>query len=392
MANMKTIVLKKGKEKIFRKRHHWIFSGAIASYPDGYEDGDLASICSSDGKFLGVGFFNRKASLAGRIICFGENKIEETLRTLLHEAMNLRDSLLQAKQTTAFRLINGEGDGLPGLVIDKYGPYLVTQTGTLGMRKLLPFFVQQLREILELKGIYDKSNSASLREEKTSAQDAILWGEIPEKIEILEEGSRFLVSVKKGQKTGFFLDHREMRKMIQALSSGRRVLNAFCYTGGFTVAALKGGAVSVASVDLSAAALDLCKENVYLNGYQHRDCSFHQVDVFDFLESQSCAYDLVILDPPAFAKKKKDISSAAKGYRRLFSQTLKNMSKGGLLLASSCSHFISESHFEEIVREAALHAQKAVKIISRHKLGCDHPINLFHPEGSYLKSLLLHVS
>ena len=385
------IILKKGKEGIFLQRHHWIFSGAIASYPQGYRDGDLAPIHSSNGKLLGWGFFNKRCSLAGRVVSFGEKEPYAALKDLLKGALKLRETLANSTDTTAFRLVNGEGDGLPGLIVDKYGPYLVIQTGALGMRKLLPFIVDQLRELLPLKGIYDKSLGTSLKEEGVEPQEKILWGEIPDRVEIKEKGIRYLVAIKEGQKTGFFLDQREMRSLVSELSKGKRVLNAFCYTGGYTLSALKGGAVSVDSVDLSASALELCKENVSLNGYTQEN-AFFQSDVFDFLEQKTCDYDLVILDPPAFAKKRRDIPAACKGYKRLFTKALKKMPQGSTLLVSSCSHYMTEELFTQCVRDAALDAQRALRIIGSHRLAFDHPINIFHPESAYLKSLLLHIT
>lgn len=388
---MNSVILKKGKESILLRKHHWIFSGAIYSYPPGYQDGDLVAIQSHMGELLGFGFFNRGHSLAGRVVSFGKEEVFSALRKTLLEALQLRESLSHS-HTTAYRLINGEGDGFPGLIIDKYGPYLVTQTGALGMRKLLPWFVDQLKELLPIKGIYDKSTGGSLKEEGIAPQEKILWGEIPDEIEILEEGIRFNVSITKGQKTGFFLDQREMRRWVSENAKGRRVLNGFCYTGGFTLAALKGEAAHVDSIDISMPALELCRENVALNGFQPEENGFYPADLFDFLEERSCDYDLIILDPPAFAKKKKDIYAASKAYRRLFRLALKKMPSSALLLLSSCSHHISEELFETIVREAALEAGRTVRIIGQHRLAYDHPINLFHPESTYLKSLILYVN
>lgn len=387
--SMESVVLKKGKEKIFYKRHHWIFSGAIASFPDGYQDGELVSVCSSEKELLGWGFFNKKCSLSGRIVSFGTGDVYLFLKKSLLNALSLRQSLLNDPNTTAFRLINGEGDGLPGLIIDKYGPYLVVQTGTLGMRKLLPFFVELLRENLELQGIYDKSIANSLKEEGLASREEILWGEIPETTLILEEGIKYVVSLKKGQKTGFFLDQREMRKIVRSLSYKKRVFNGFCYSGGFTLAALKGGASSVDSVDISADAMGLFKENVQLNGFSFANNHFYQEDIFDFLSSNTFDYDLVILDPPAFAKKKKDLANAVKGYKKLFKCAMQKMPEGSLLFLSSCSYYLNETLFENLITQAALEARRTPRIIGRHRHAYDHPINPFHPESNYLKSLTL---
>ncbi len=386
---MNDVFLKKGKEGIIRKRHHWIFSGAIERYGEGYKDGELAAIRSSGGQIVAYGFFNRKVSLAGRIVSFGNVDPDEQMRQGLREALKLRASLLTSPTTTACRLINGEGDGFPGLIVDKYGPYLVTQTGALGMRRLLPFFIEELKKSLPIEGIYDKSKGSSLKEEGVLPREEVIWGEVPELIEILENGIRYLVGVKTGQKTGFFLDQREMRRWVGELAQGKKVLNGFCYTGGFSLAALKGGARSVDSVDISSSALELCKRNLELNGFSGG--GIVEEDLFDFLARHGCDYDLVILDPPAFAKKRKDLPSATKGYKRLFTLAMQKMPPSSLLLLSSCSHYVTETHFEQIILAAALEAGRPIRILGRHRLASDHPINLFHPESAYLKSLLLSI-
>ena len=389
--NMQAVILKKGREWAVTQRHHWIFSGAVASYPKEYVDGELVAIRSAEGQVVGHGFFNRKVSLAGRVVSFSEEEVYAALTRTLEEALALRAPLLASKHTTACRLVNGEGDGLPGLIIDKYGPYLVVQTGALGMRTLLPWLIEQLKTRLEIQGVYDKSSGGSLKEEGVEPREEVLWGEIPDRVEILEEGMRYFVDIKRGQKTGFFLDQREMRKWVQELAQGKKVLNGFCYTGGFSLAALAGGAVRVDSVDISGSAMQLCHENVALNGFNTQEHGFHQTDVFDFLDQHACDYDLVILDPPAFAKKKKDIPSACKGYQRIFGQALRSMPKASHLLVSSCSHYITEELFETCIRDAALQAERTLRIVGRHRLACDHPENLFHPESAYLKSLLVWV-
>jgi len=383
---MQSVVLKKDKENIFRQRHHWIFSGAIHSYPDSYQEGELVPISSWNKEHLGWGFFNRSCSLAGRIVSFGHEDVYASVKKTLFRAIALRHELLYSPLTTACRLVNGEGDALPGLIVDKYGPYLVIQTGALGMHKMLPFLIECLKEKISLSGIYDKSSG---KEEGMEDQGKVLWGEIPDVVTILEEGIQFSVDIKRGQKTGFFLDQREMRKILRLLAPRKRVLNCFCYTGGFTLSALAGGAAYVDSVDISASAMNLCLENVKLNGFALEKSGFYQKDVFNFLENCSGDYDLVILDPPAFAKKKKDISSAVKGYKKLFSLAMKKMPQNCQLLLSSCSYYIPETLFEKIVIEAAIEAQREPRILCRHRHAFDHPLNPYHPESAYLKSLLI---
>jgi 23S rRNA (cytosine1962-C5)-methyltransferase len=385
------VVLKPGKERIFKQRHHWIFSGAIATYPGGYRDGELAPISSHTGEMLGWGFFNRKCSLAGRIVSFGKENVFEALTQTLERAVRLRSTFFYQTHTTAYRLVNGEGDGLPGLIIDRYGPYLVFQIGALGMRHLLPFFIEKLVKKMQVEGIYEKSIGSSLKEECLKPREEVLWGNVPDFVTIKEEGIQFEVALKSGQKTGFFLDQREMRKWIAELAKGKKVLNGCCYTGGFTLAALKGGAAQVDSVDVSASAIELCKKNVFLNGHADAHANFFQEDIFDFINSKGCDYELVILDPPAFAKKKKDIPAAMKGYKRLFGSAIQRMPECALLLASSCSYYMNEPLFERILNECTISIQRPARVLGRHRHALDHPINPFHPESSYLKSLVLMI-
>jgi len=311
------------------------------------------------------------------------------LEKTLFSALKLREALFKSKETDAYRLINGEGDSLPGLIVDKYGPYLVVQVGALGMRKLLPWFLERLKKHLSPVGIYEKSTGSSLKEEGMEPCEQVLVGEIPDRVQILEEGIRFKVDIKKGQKTGFFLDHREMRKVAADLAKGARVLNAFCYTGGFTLAALKGGATHVDSVDVSESALKLCKENVSLNGFKAENHGFYQEDVFEFLQTNPLDYDLVILDPPAFAKKKNDLQAACKGYQQIFRLAIEKMPSNSFLIVSSCSYHVSPDLFQKIVFQSTTQAKRPVRIIGAHRLAFDHPVNLFHPESAYLKSLVL---
>jgi 23S rRNA (cytosine1962-C5)-methyltransferase len=388
---MKDVFLKPGREWAVQQRHHWIFSGAVASYEAGYVDGELARIYSHQGEHLGYGFFNRHASLAGRVVSFGDEEVYSALEHTLEEALQLRKPLLSNQQTTACRLVNGEGDGLPGLIIDKYGPYLVVQTGALGMRMLLPWVTSQLQNRLEIAGIYDKSTGGSLKEEGIEPRETILFGHIPDRIEILEKGVRYFVEIKKGQKTGFFLDQRAMRAWVRELAHGKTVLNGFSYTGGFSLAALKGGAKRVDSVDISEQALQLCKENVQLNDFSEKSCGFYQADMFAYLDTCRSDYDFIILDPPGFAKKKKDIPAALKGYQHIFCRALEKLPKGSYLLLSSCSYYISQSLFENSLLQAAHSQRRPLRVIGRHRLAVDHPENPFHPESSYLKSLVFWV-
>lgn len=385
------IILKKGKEVIFQNKHLWIFSGAIESFPESFENGHIYPIYNYSKELLGHGYFHRHSSLCGRIVAFGSEDPWETICIHLERAIAFRENFFDSKITNAFRLVNGEGDLIPGLVIDQYGDYLVLQSGTLGIDLLKSKIVEFLAAKKKWKGIYEKSTGSSRKEEKLSEITGMIWGEDSEGSSILENSLHFYVNWKKGQKTGFFLDQREMRKRIQALSYNRSVLNCFCYSGGFSVYAMAGAAKSVDSIDVSAQAISWAKQNIALNGFSEEKNKCFESDAFRFLSEDALNYDLVILDPPAFAKKKQDIPQATKGYREINYQALSKMPKGSLLLTCSCSYHIEESVFQTTLFQAAKMAKREVQIIGKHLLGLDHPINLFHPESSYLKSFLLYV-
>lgn len=387
---MRKAILKPGKEKALRNHHHWIFSGAIQELPS-FEDGDCLRVHASNGEFLGIAYFNKQAKIIGRMIAFEEILPLEAVKKNLERALVLRSFLFPGQETNSYRLVNGEGDLLPGLIVDRYGDYLVVQVSTLGMEKFLPSIVEWLKQKLAPRGIYEKSSLPSRKEEGLREKEGSLAGEIPDEIEILENGLRFNISIKEGQKTGFFLDHREMRQMVRTLSEGKRVLNCFSYTGGFSVYAAKGGAIHVDSVDISKNAMELAAKNIRLNGSSEKAFGFYPADVFQFLRENELNYDLVILDPPAFAKKQKDIVPACRGYKDINRVAMQKMPAGSLLLTSSCSYHVDEELFQKVIFQAAVEARRVVKILSRHRLAADHPINICHPETDYLKSLLLYV-
>lgn len=384
----KGVILRPGKDKAIRQRHHWIFSGAIASIPEG-EDGSLWPVYSAEGHLLGTGYFNRNLSLIGRMVSFDATPPLEAMREHLEQAIQLRRALFDDALTNAYRLVNGEGDLLPGLIVDRYGPVLVIQISTLGMERLRDFIVEQLQKMLHPKTIYEKSHMTSRREEGLADFQGIVFGEEVKNLEIRENGLRFTVSILEGQKTGFFLDHREMRALTREYAKGKRVLNCFAYTGGFSVYAASGGARQVDTVDVSGHAMELARRNMALNGFH--DQKFFTADVFDFLREKELPYDFVILDPPAFAKHQRDKISACRGYKDINRLAMQKMPKHSLLLTSSCSYHVDSELFQKVVFQSAVEAGRVVRILGRHRLAADHPINLCHPEGDYLKSLLLYV-
>ena len=374
---MSRVILKEGKEKSVLKRHPWIFSGAIDRLPP-FSDGEILPVYSFKNELLAFAYFHSKTSIAGRILSFGEEPPLDAVRRRIHDAWQLRTKLTD---TTACRLINAEGDGLPGLIVDKYNDVLVMQIHTAGMERLKPFIVKILADLLHPKCIYEKSTSASRAHEGLPESCGLLFGELVSEVTITEHGISYVVPIVTGQKTGFFLDQREMRKKILELSLGKRVLNCFAYTGGFSYAAFQGGAKHVTSVEISPEACAHLKNHEVVQG-----------DVFEFLRTHALDYDLVILDPPAFAKKRSDVDAACRGYKEINRLVFQKIPKESLLLTCSCSSLIDADLFQNLIFQAALEAGRNVRIVGKHILAPDHPISLNHPEGDYLKSLLCYVT
>ena len=387
---MDSVLLKPGKDKAVRNRHHWIFSGAVHRLPE-FENGALLPVTSAEGELLGHGYFNRKSSIIGRMICYGAEDPMDALRRRIREAVAFRRRYFDHRVTNAYRIVNAEGDGIPGLVADLYDDVLVVQVATLGMDKLKSFLLEILTDEIKPRSIFEKSDIPSRREEGLSPYKGLLYGEPAGEVRILEEGLTFMVDINDSQKTGFFLDQREMRKLTRQFAGGRRVLNAFGYTGAFSVYALKGGAVKADTLDVSEKALELARENFRVNDLPQTAGDFIAGDVFDFLRKPDQGYDFIILDPPAFAKKKSDIVPACRGYKDINRLAIRNVQSGGLVMTCSCSHFIDEHLFQQVVFQAAAEADRQVRIIQKHRQAIDHPVNIFHPETAYLKGLLVYV-
>jgi 23S rRNA (cytosine1962-C5)-methyltransferase len=385
------VILKPGKDKAIKNHHHWIFSGAVAHIPE-FNNGGFYPVYNDKEILLGYGYFNSKAKIIGRMVCFDDTPPLEAIKTNLDTALHLRTILFHGKDTNSYRLVNGEGDCLPGLVIDKYNNVLVIQISTLGMEKLRNWLIEYLVRKINPQTIYEKSIIPSRKEEGLNDFEGLVYGNPIDEIEILENGLSFIVSILEGQKTGFFLDHREMRQFIKALSPGKKVLNCFSYTGGFSVYAAAGGAVAVASVDISQKAIKMASRNMAINSFDKKiETQYFADDVFKFLREKDLDYNIIILDPPAFAKKQKDVVQACRGYKDINRIAMQKMPKNSFLLTSSCSHYVDEPLFQKVVFQASVEAQRQVKIIGRHQIAADHPINICHPESDYLKSLLLYV-
>lgn len=385
------VVLKPGREKSVLSRHHWIFSGAIQSYPENFINGGIYPVYSASGQLLGHGYFNQKCSLAGRLLSFGQEDPQLALRRNLEQAVELRRHL--CRQAEAVRLVNGESDNLPGLVVDRYGPGLVMQVSTLGMEKIKDRMLDWLKQLLKPAFIYEKSLIPSRKEEGLSEFEGLLFGKLQEPVMVEENGLRFNIYLTESQKTGFFLDQREMRQLVRALAGGLKVLDGFCYTGGFAAAALKGGARRVDLVDYSKRALDTAGANLRLNGFSDDSFRLINSDMFEFLaETKQFDYGLVILDPPAFARKKADEKQAVRAYRELNRLSMARMEPGSLLLTFSCSYYVDSQTFQKTIFQAALEAGREARIVQRHRQALDHPVSIFHPESDYLKGLLLYIS
>jgi 23S rRNA (cytosine1962-C5)-methyltransferase len=387
---MGVVVLKPGRDKAIRNRHHWIFSGAVKSTPD-FENGSILPVYSAEGEQLGYAYFNRKASIIGRMISFGDEAPEDALRRNAANALELRRRFFDPAKTNAFRLINAEGDFIPGLIADVYDDVIVLQVGTLGIDKLKPLFLELLVKQLQPRAIYEKSDQPSRREEKLPDYEACLYGEKVARLPIRENGLSFLVDIQNTQKTGFYLDQREMRVLAGKLAAGRQVLNAFAYTGAFSVYAGKGGAARVDSVEISRNAVDLARENFRLNGLSEDSGSFIVGDVFEFLRQSDLNYDFIILDPPAFARKKTDVVAACRGYKDINRLAIQRVRPRGLVMSFSCSYFVDEHLFRQVIFQAAREADRPVRILQKYCQPFDHPVNIYHPETEYLKGFLLYV-
>lgn len=392
--------LKRGKEESLDRYHPWVFSGALVQMPgedSGIEEGDLVQVVASDGRVIGTGHF-QIGSIAARMLSFDpEEAIDETFfRSRLSDAWALRRSLgLQRPDNTAFRLVHGEGDFLPGLAVDLYGPTAVLQAHSPGMHFAREIIARALTELPEagIRSVYYKSETTLPYKAHLDPQNAYIIGEYMGD-EAVENGLRFRIDWLKGQKTGFFVDQRDNRTLLRSLSGGRRVLNMFCYTGGFSVYALAGGALSVDSVDSSAKAISLTDSNVEINfgkdaGGRHRSFA---VDAFKFLDNmESGAYDLIVLDPPAFAKHRSALRNALRGYRRINARAFEKIAHGGILFTFSCSQAVSKEQFRLAVFSAAAESGRRVRILYQLHQPADHPVNIYHPEGEYLKGLVLYV-
>lgn len=390
----KTIQLKKGKEESLNRFHPWIFSGAILKKDDDIEEGEVVKVYTYDKRFIALGHY-QIGSIAVRVLSFSDTEISLSFWVArLQSAFNMRKAigLADLSDNNTFRLVHGEGDNLPGLIIDCYGTTAVMQAHSVGMHRQRQEICEALKQVMgsRIQSVYYKSETTLPYKADLGQENEFLLGASKDDV-ALENGLKFHVDWLKGQKTGFFIDQRENRWLLEKYAQGRSVLNMFCYTGGFSVYAMRGGAKLVHSVDSSAKAIELTNANVQMNfPNDERHASFCD-DAFKFLDSHDAQYDLMVLDPPAFAKHRGALRNALKGYTRLNLKGFERIKPGGILFTFSCSQVVTKDNFRNAVFTAAAQAGRNVRILHQLHQPADHPVNIYHPEGEYLKGLVLYV-
>lgn len=389
--NYPEIILKSGREAALLRGHPWVFSGAIAKIRGNPSDGEMVLARDAEGQALALGFFNSRTDIAFRMVSRDTSAAVDASfwNQRVLEALELRRRLINDK-TNAYRLINAEGDGFPGLIVDVYNDTLVLSVTTAGMERQKPVILDALLSHMKPARIYEQSAGRSRELEGLAEFRGFLHGPDQESAaRVTENGYRFDVDFIHGQKTGFFLDQRVNRERIGALSRGGMVLNCFCYTGAFSVYAAAGKAKKVVSLDISKSACAAATEHLRLNNCNPEDHPVIEADVFGYLRDLQECFDLIILDPPAFAKTKRDVAHASRGYKEINRQAIRRLARGGMLATFSCSNFMEEDLFGKIVQGAARDAQADLQLLARLEAGPDHPLAAGHPEGRYLKGLLL---
>lgn len=389
---MNSLILNPGREKSLQHRHPWIFTGAVERIKGEPQSGETVAVRDTHGAFLALAAYSPKSQILGRVWTYRENETvdEAFLRARLARAIGLRQEL--AKVTDGMRLVHGESDGLPGLVVDRYGDTLVMQVLSAGMERWRGALADLLVELTGCANLYERSDAEVRDLEGLPARSGILRGKLPAPLIIREHGLKFYVDVEKGQKTGFYLDQRDNRRRVGELANDKDVLNCFCYSGGFSLSALQGGARSVLSVDSSAEALALARENAKLNNLQEDRAEWLEADVFKSLRlmrDQGKSFDLIVLDPPKFAPTAHHAANAARAYKDINLWALKLLRPGGLLATFSCSGGVTADLFQKILAGAAMDANVTAQIVGRFAADADHPAVLNFPEGEYLKGLLL---
>jgi 23S rRNA (cytosine1962-C5)-methyltransferase len=392
--NYPKVILKPGKEQSVRRYHPWIFSGAIKKIKGNPRNGDTVTVLDSQQEFLAQGHY-ANGSIAVRIVSFSEVDIDADFwKTKVAKAIAYRKAagVIGNNHTNCYRIIHGEGDGCPGLIIDFYAGTAVVQAHSFGMWSAMEDIVAGLRAALgtELKAVYNKSKNTLPQIEDFENENGFIWGEADGN-KAFEYNNAFLIDWDKGQKTGFFVDQRENRKLVGEYSKNRSVLNMFCYTGGFSVYAMQGGATKVHSVDSSERAIELTNENMEINFPGDNRHEAFAIDAFSYFRDTTEKYDVIILDPPAFAKHTRSLNNAIQGYKRLNAKAIEQIKPGGIIFTFSCSQVVNKEDFRKMVFAASANTGRNVRILHQLSQPQDHPVSVYHPEGEYLKGLVLYV-
>lgn len=390
--NYKTIQLAKGKEHSVKRFHPWVFSGAIKRMDENINEGDIVKILSDKNEVLGIGHY-QNGSISIRILSFNDETIDQNFwNKKISSAYQARinTGIANNNNLDVYRLVFAEGDNMPGLIIDMYNGTAVIQAHSIGMYYALNEITEALKKVLKenLKAVYDKSKETLPLPYSEKISNRYLFGNAETNV-VNEYGNKFKIDWINGQKTGFFIDQRENRRLLAEYCKDKKVLNTFCYTGGFSIYALNAGASEVHSVDISEKAIQLTNENVALNKFNNHKS--YAVDVFDFLKNAENNYDVIVLDPPAFAKSRKVSHNAVQGYKRINVMAMKKIKKGGILFTFSCSQAINRTLFYNTIISAAIESGRKIRVLHHLSQPTDHPVNIYHPEGEYLKGLVLYI-
>jgi len=391
------VILKPGREKPVKNRHPWIFSGAIKRVEGDPANGDVIDVWNSRARFVARGIYNENSQIRVRLLTWNPNDLidGDFWRRRLRRAIAGRQALLTSQQTDAFRLVHSEADGLPGLIVDQYGPWLIVQFLSLAVERHRNIIIDILTDLLAPMGIYERSDVDVREQEGLVPVAGPVWGEIPpDLIEILENAHTFLVDIKMGHKTGFYLDQRENRQKVSKYFPDKEILNAFAYTGAFAVYAAHAGARRITNVDSSERMLQMAERNMRRNGFGDREDVYAAADVFEIMrayENNKWKFDVVILDPPKFAHSKRQVEKATRGYKDINLLGMKLIKPGGVLITFSCSGSVSADLFQKVLFGAAVDAGRHVQIIERLSQGADHPVLLTYPESEYLKGFVCRV-
>jgi len=393
----KQVILKSGREKSANNRHPWIYSGSINRVEGDPSNGDVVDVWNNRARFVARGIYNEKSQIRVRLLTWNPNDLidEEFWRRRLRRAIAGRQALMESPDTDAYRLVHAEADGLPGLIVDRYGPWLVVQFLAMAVERYRNSIVNALIDLISPQGIFERSDVAVREQEGLVSLTGPVWGEVPpDLIEIVENRHTFLVDVKFGHKTGFYLDQRENRQVVTKYFPGKEVLNAFAYTGAFAVYAAHAGAKRIINVDSSERVLQLAERNMRRNGFGDREDGYATADVFEIMrayQANKWKFDVVILDPPKFAHNKRQVEKATRGYKDINMLGMKLIKPGGSLITFSCSGAVGRELFQKVLFGAAVDAGRHVQIIERLAQGADHPVLLTYPESEYLKGCVCRV-